>query len=52
MIDFFDVICQVTNQSNLVTCKQFERKGSEIGIRVAFTLSSILLVNIKIINWN
>ena len=31
IIDFLDVICQSTNQNNIVTWRKFERTGSEIG---------------------
>ena len=31
IIDFLDVICQSTNQNNVVTWRKFERTGSEIG---------------------
>ena len=30
IIDFLDVICQLTNQNNVVTWRKFERTGSEI----------------------
>ena len=30
IIDFLDVICQLTNQNNIVTWRKFERTGSEI----------------------
>ena len=31
IVDFLDVICQSTNQNNVVTWRKFERTGSEIG---------------------
>ena len=31
IIDFLDVMCQSTNQNNVVTWRKFERTGSEIG---------------------
>ena len=31
IIDFLDVICQSTNQNNIITWRKFERTGSEIG---------------------
>ena len=30
IIDFLDVICQLTNQNNVITWRKFERTGSEI----------------------
>ena len=42
IIDFLDVICQLTNQSNEVTWRKFERTGSEIerGVGVSTIIDS------------
>ena len=47
IIDFLDVICQSTNQNNVVTWRKIERTGSEIERGVKFLLLLIVLVNIK-----
>ena len=42
IIDFLDVICQLTNQNNEVTWRKFERTGSEIerGVGVSTIIDS------------
>ena len=42
IIDFLDVICQLTNQNNEVTWRKFERTGSEIerGVGVSTIVDS------------
>ena len=42
IIDFLDVICQSTNQNNVVTWRKFERTGSEIerGVGVSTIVDS------------
>ena len=42
IIDFLDVICQLTNQNNIVTWRKFERTGSEIerGVGVSTIIDS------------
>ena len=42
IIDFLDVICQSTNQNNVVTWRKFERTGSEIerGVGVSTIIDS------------
>ena len=42
IIDFLDVICQLTNQNNIVTWRKFERTGSEIerGVGISTIIDS------------
>ena len=42
IIDFLDVICQLTNQNNVITWRKFERTGSEIerGVGVSTIVDS------------
>ena len=42
IIDFLDVICQLTNQNNEVTWRKFERTGSEIerGVGISTIIDS------------
>lgn len=42
IISFLDVICQLTNQNNVVIWRKFERTGSEIerGVRVSTIIDS------------
>ena len=42
IVDFLDVICQLTNQYNVVTWRKFERTGSEIerGVGVSTIIDS------------
>ena len=42
IVDFLDVICQLTNQNNVVTWRKFERRGSEIerGVGVSTIIDS------------